>query len=212
MTSKQDGSAFSEEEQIRLTKELNSLFKEGISWELENVFSKVIVVKAKNYIMQPVQGKLVIKGSGLKGSTKEKRLQQFMKDVIDDLLKDGNNLANIYNGYVKEIMSITDMTEWCTRKTLTANVLNAKRSNEQKVLDAIKGTEYVEGDRFYTFFKEDESLCLLEHFDGEYNKQTLLGKLHETGKIFQTVVDYKRVFPNLTLKRSQKLLSDIVGI
>ncbi len=47
---------------------------------------------------------------------------------------------------------------------------------------------------------------LAEQYNGDYNKDVMLKKLFETGKVFQTVLDTAELFPNYALKRNKKLL------
>jgi hypothetical protein len=129
-----------------------------------------------------------------------------LNTLTDDQKK---KIIDIYNQYVKEIMNITDISRWTTRRTLSDKVFKAKRTNEQKVLDAIDDSEYTEGDRAYFFFKDDGSLCLLERFDGNYNRDKLLEKLFKTAKTFETVLDVKTLFPNYSLKKNKELLRSI---
>jgi hypothetical protein len=85
-------------------------------------------------------------------------------------------------------------------------MLTSTRLNETKVMDALKGSNYTEGDRFFTFFKEDDTLCLVENFDGNYNKDRLYKSIHDTVSVFDTVLDVKTLFPNYALKKNKKLL------
>lgn len=121
-------------------------------------------------------------------------------------------LQDLYTKYVKEILTIETKEQilaFSSRKTLSSTMIASTRANETKVIDAIKGSNYVEGDRFYTFFLEDDSLCLAENFKGEYNKTRLLASLHDTITVFDSVLPVKELFPNYALKRNQKLLETL---
>lgn len=203
-----DGREFKNGEPETLLKEINEIFPEKIIWEDDGLFKKVIILKAKNYILYD-GNKIKYKGSAVKASTKEPALKQFIKDIIDEMLNDTNRYVEVYDSYVREIMSIEDIKRWATRKTITDKVLNPKRTNEQKVLDAIEGADYTEGDRAYFFFKEDESLSLVENFDGNYNKNKLLEKLYKTSNIFNTIIP-KETFKNYKLKRNQEELEKFI--
>lgn len=205
--SKPDGSEFTADRD-KLLSSINSLFPEKIRFEDDGFYKKIIVVKAKNYILWD-GNKLKYKGSALKASTKEPALKEFIKKVIDSILEDKKDYNNIYSQYVKEIMNIRNIKRWVTRKTLTDKVFAPKRTNEQKVLDAIEGTEYNEGDRAYFYFKEDGTLSLAEHFDGKYNREKLLEKLYKTGQVFETILDVEKIFPNYKLKRNADALKRI---
>lgn len=188
--------------------ELNLLSGKGINWENDGYYDKVIVLKAKNYVL--FSDKTVIKGSALKATTKEKALQQYIKQVLD-IIKQGNTneLVPHYESYVTQIMNLKDISEWCSKKTVTKAVLNGTRTNETRVMEAIKDVEGIqEGDKFYVFFKTDKELCRLEDFDGIYDKKKLLGKLYNTVKIFSSVLDIKQ-FKNYSLIKNFKELNQI---
>jgi DNA polymerase elongation subunit (family B) len=211
MFCKADQSKFSEEEMEALLNEVNDLFPEKIKFANDGYFSNVVIIKAKNYILQSFKDKKIkIKGSALKASMKEKALQTFINDVIEVLLKDKKDrIFAIYNKYAKMITQITDITDWCTKKTITKAVLNPERTNEQKVADIIEDEEYIqEGDKIYTYFKKDKSLGLRDNFGGDYCEETLLDKLYKTLKIFNTVLDIDLI-PNYKLARNKDLLDNI---
>lgn len=207
---KADQTEFTKEEQQSLMKNLNSLMPNLIKWEMNGYFRKKITVKTKNYVLWDGET-LKHKGSALKASTKEPALKQFIKDIIQAMLDETNNYTQIYKTYVKEINNVQDITRWASRKTITSAVLTSERTNETKVKDALNGTEYVEGDRAYFFFKGDDTLCLVENFNGDYNKDKLLKKLYDTAQVFSTILDTRTLFPNLALKKNKQLLENIIN-
>lgn len=185
--------------------EINKLFKDGISWEDDGYFKKLIVVKAKNYIL--FDGKKVkIKGQALKGTGKEKALTDFVNCVIMLLLK--NRRDHIFTEYQNVALAIKndwDVNEWNMKKTVTKAVLNPNRKQEQKVLDAIQNIDYQEGDKVYMYVKDKDTLKLVQDFDGEYCRDTYYGKLHDTLKIFGTLLD-STLFPNYKTGRNKELI------
>ena len=204
---KEDFGSFSEEERNSLLKELNSLFPEGLVWEDDGYYECVVAIKSKNYVLY--DGKTIkIKGSALKATTKEPALKEFINRTIESMIFNKNNYVDLYNEYVLEINNITDIKRWSTRKTITEKVLSSERTNEEKVRDAIEDSEYVEGDRAYFYFKPDESLGLIEHFDGSYHKDKLYEKLYKTACVFETIIP-KETFINYKLKRSKILLEGL---
>jgi len=207
--SKPDGSPFSQQEMDSLLKEINSLSPEQISWENDGLYSTVIAFKAKNYILYDSK-KITYKGSAIKASTKEKALQQMIKDIIQAII-DNKDLLPIYNQYILEALNVTDINRWSSRKTITDKVLNPERLNESKVFDALEGQDIQEGDRRYFYFKSDNTLALAENFDGDYNKVKLLEKIYKTIVIFKDVVDINQ-FKKYHLKKGQKLLKEDFGI
>ena len=123
------------------------------------------------------------------------------------MLKDRHDqFFYLYNHYVHKILNIKDITGWCTKKTITDKVLNPKRTNEQKVLDAIQGVHVQEGDKIYVFFKEDGSLCLRENFDEDYDEIALLKKLYKTTEVFSNLLSMG-IIPDYSLTRNRKFLT-----
>lgn len=210
-----NGEKFEAKEIDDLIVEINSLLDEHINFELDAVYEAIVVFKAKNYAYREKKkdgtDKIVIKGSALKASTKSTALKEYINDTINDLLylKTVEEMQNNYHKYVKEAVNIDNISRWASRKTLSSTMLKSTRANETKVIDALRGSAYVEGDRFYTFFKPDDTLCLVENFDGTYNKTKMLSSLHDTVSIFDTILDVKASFPNYALKKNQKLLETL---
>lgn len=209
---KPDQSPFTIEERKSLLDELNSHMEGYIHWEDDGVFPVQLVVKTKNYVLVDEKGKRTTKGSALKASNKEKALKRFLQDVIDLILTDNQeHIISLYLAYARRILTITDMTEWCSKKTITKAVLTNERTNERRVRDALRGRPVQEGDKVYTFFKSPTEISLLEDFDGVYDASILLGKLYDTLCVFETVINIGQ-YPNLTLKRNKPTLDGLVSL
>lgn len=209
MFCKENGESFNQDDQDFLLKDINSLFPEKIKFEHDGLYETVIVVKAKNYLLWDGK-KIKYKGSAIKAPGKEIALREFTNNILDAILNKKTNYTEIYNKYVLEIMDIQDIKRWCTRKTLTQKVLNPKRTNEQKIFDAIDGQEISEGDRIYVYFKEDDSLNLIQNFKNDHNKEKLFEKLYKTSLIFDTILS-KDLFINYKLKRNKLLLEKFIN-
>lgn len=208
---KPDQAPFTIAEQEQLLLELNSLYPENIKFEDDGYFSNVLILKAKNYCLKTEDGKIKIKGSALKATTKERALKELINQMVDLLLNDrAFELKDLYKSYIKEACNIKDITRWSSKKTITEAVLNPQRTNEQKVADALKGTEFSAGDKRYFFFKNDDSLSLQENFDGDYNKDRMLEKVYNTFKIFENVVDMSQIL-KYHLKRHKKDLEELLN-
>lgn len=207
---KLDQSEITTEEQKKLINEINSLFPELINYSDDGYFETVIILKSKNYVLKKKGEKPKYKGSAIVATLKEPALKQFIKDIIKEMGIDRNDFVTVYNKYVKEIMDIKDITPWCTKKTVTEAVQKNERANESKVRDAMgEDSDYRMGDKLYVFFKNDNTVCLKENFDGDYSKDKLLGKLYKTAEIFETVIDTDQ-FLNYALKRNKKKLEEIL--
>lgn len=207
---KSDQTHFSDQERKDLINDLNSHFDSKIQFEDDGNYLMVIVLKPKNYVLWDGK-KLKFKGGALKAPLKEPALQEFIKKIIDCIIDKVNNYEELYNYYVAESQNIKDVARWCFKKSITEKVLDPKRTNEQKVLDALDGEEFQEGDKKYFYFKEDGSLGLREQFDGNYDRNRLLKKLYDTSQVFETIIP-SEVFLNYSLKRNKKLLEQLLYI
>lgn len=209
---KRSGTSFSKEEQENLLNELNSLFPKLIKWEPDGYFPRVVVVKAKNYILYDGE-KIKLKGSGIKATTKCVALKEFIGKIIEMLVHNKGDLSTMYMEYVHEIMDIKDITRWTARKTVSEKVMTSERANETKVRSAIEDTEYVEGDRVRVFYLPNDTLELEENFKGVYNRKRLLKNLFDTVKGFEPVIpNYKELCPNFSLVRTSKDLYNKYGL
>lgn len=199
---KPDGSHITEQERENLLIELNKLMPEHIQWDDDGYFPSVLAVKAKNYVLKDEDGKVKIKGSALKVPMKEAALREFVNKIIDSFMNDKqNDIPTLYNNYVNEIYNLKDISRWVSKKNITSNVLNAERTNEQKVLDAIEDTDYVEGDRCFMYFTNDKALKLQEKWSNDHDPLVLLKKLYNTLVTFETVLDITK-YPNYSLKKN----------
>jgi hypothetical protein len=212
MFCKPDMAPFSKEEQDNLLLEINSLLPKEIKFANDGIFSKVVYLKPKNYIMIDEKGKRKMKGSSLKSSTLEPALKEMLGEFIETLLNDQQELLPaIYDKYIQRALNITDIKPWTTKKTLSPTTYKSERKNETDIVDAVRGTEYKSGDRVYLYAKSEvieldafyksgakkgqrktkkvKVYGLQENFDGVYCKQTYVDKVLATTKRFSTVID-----------------------
>lgn len=110
-----------------------------------------------------------------------------------------DKILSIYHQYVKEVFNVTDISRWCSKKTLTEAVLNGARTNEQNILDAIEGEELQEGDKFYVYFTKDGSLKMQKNWTNDHDPEKLLGKLYKTIEVFDTIINMDEI-PKFHLK------------
>jgi hypothetical protein len=224
---KSDMAPFGEEEFKNLLKEINDLSPEFIEWEDDGLYSKCLVLKAKNYILIDMKGNKTIKGSAFKDSKKPKCLTEYMAELTELLLNEAPNedLLNLYNDYTLRIMNVKDIAPWSKKLTITDKIMKCKghenmepqekaklgiRKNETKVFDAIRNKTVQEGDKVWMFYRSDSSLALVEDFDGDYDPIALLKLLYSTTKIFANVLDIT-VFPKYQNKGNRKLLDELLN-
>ncbi len=209
---KLDSSPFTKEERKTFIEQLNANYPKHIIFADDGFFPKFIVLKAKNYIMLNEKGEVKLKGSSLKSSTLEPVLKQMLKEIIDSLLADKNDFTTIYHKYVRMASNITDIRPWCSKKSISEKTLKGDGTTQVKMRAAIEGTDYVEGDRVYMYFKSDDSLGIAETFDGDYNKEKMYEKVFKTTGRFwdDTNILSKDLFPNYKLKKNKKALEEVL--
>lgn len=166
MINKPDGSPWTKEEQSQFLNILNSQFPEKIRFEHDGVFTRVAVIRSKNYALLPEgSDKIKLKGSSIKDQKKEPALREMMERIIKALIDDKKDIiVSIYHEYIKEALNVKDIKRWAQKKNLTESVLKCKdwtqeqidskelRKNETDVWDAIKNEEGMQqGDKFYVY-------------------------------------------------------------
>lgn len=226
---KPDGSEITSIERKTLIEEINKISPEHMIWGDDGLYQRLICLAAKNYIMKDEKGKVKLKGSSLKDAKLEPMVKQMVREFIDSLLENRNNFLDIYLKYVKMVNNVTDIKLWASKKTLSATTFKSKRENEAKIIRAIKDTDYREGDKIYTFYLSSvkvklpadygdehfgprygfiKELCLVEKFDGIYDKDALYLKLFKNIQKFGVVMDISG-FLNYTLKKNKKALEEL---
>jgi DNA polymerase elongation subunit (family B) len=225
---KSDESEFSEEEKESLISEINSHLPELVKYEDDGYYETVIVVKAKNYVLKEAgKDKIKYKGSSLKDAKKEPILRKFLKEVIEDgLIFQKKDYKDIYEDYIRKAMNITDIEPWCTKKSVTEKLMTSERANETKVIDALKGIDFRVGDKVFLFSDidgmvqeekkgekvflkngspkmiENHILRVKEHFTGSYDKWHYVGRVYNTIKILENIIDMDKVIKyHLSSKR-----------
>ncbi len=186
----EDFSDIDEKMRVDICEDLNQLYPVEIRWEDDGYYPSVVVIKTKNYILKDEDGKVKIKGSALKASMKENALKQFMNEVITALIEHKQEqILEIYHKYVREIFNITEISRWCSKKTVTESVLNPERTTEQKILDAIGDNQVQMGDKIRVYFALDKSLKLQENWNNDHDPNVLIKKLYDSLKVFANVLD-----------------------
>ena len=205
---KQDQSPFSEEEQQQLLNEINGLMDQGIRFEHDGYFDKVIIFKAKNYILRG-KGKTKQKGSSIKAPCLELRLKVFIDSTIELMLSEEKDYKDLillnYNNIANEIIQPTiDINQWSFRKSLTEKSLDPETLNTiakkiQYALEEDMDEIYELGDRVFLYFNTEEKLVLSKHYKNDHNQLRLLKKLFMTSQRFKDLLG-KEFFPKYHLK------------
>lgn len=205
------GKKITEEEFDGYIKEINDLMDPGIVWENDNTFKSFLILKTKNYVLQDYDKKksLKIKGSATKSPKREKALKKFVNNIIDCLINNKKDqIFGLYNKLCKQVMCDSiNIEDWSAKTSITDKVINATRLNEQKVLDAVTGSEFKESDKVYLYYGLNEELKLISNYNNDHNKEIYLNKIKKTLDIFENVLDVD-LFTNYSKKDNKGLLND----
>ena len=207
---KPDMTPFTKEEDEFLLNDLNSYFPEEIRFAPDGEFDVFVVLKTKNYIMYDGK-KIKLKGSSLKSSTLEPALKVMLNEMIEAIVFDRlHALVDIYHKYVRMVLTVSDIKPWAKKMSLSPTTFNSTRTNETKVIDAIKGSEYGSGDRIYVYPTNDGKLKLVERYSGDHDVDTFLKKIYKTSQRFETIMDTKTMFVNYALKGKKQQLEELL--
>jgi len=230
------GKDLSLEDRKQILNELNSLYPKMIKFEDDGYFKKVIIMKAKNYVLYDGE-KIKLKGSSLKDQKKEPILKQLLSDIIKAIIEDRTNDLNlIYETYIKMCYKVEDIKMWSQKKTITKAVLKCKtdknvRLNEMKIYDAINGRHVQEGDKIYVYpaivgynteiktYKNGtqkekkmpiEKLKMIEDWNNDHDSEKFVNRVYKTLEILDSVVDMNQ-FVDYTIIKNKPLLEKLVN-
>lgn len=198
-----DGHEMDEDLRKEILKAINELYPAKIKWEDDGYYPSVLVLKAKNYALKDIKGKVKIKGSALKSSKIEKALKELMDKIVNFFL-DGkeSELLNIYHNYIKEVYNVEDISRWSSKITVTEAVLNAGRTREKKMLEAIQGNDIQMGNKFWVYSTIDDKLKLQENWSNDHNPIQLSKRVYNTLEIFENILNLTN-FPKYHLKNKK---------
>lgn len=224
MIAKPDQSAWTKDEQYSFLAELNKQFPELINFEHDGYFTTVVVIKAKNYVLQEEDGEVTYKGSSLKTSNKEPIMKEMMQEMLAAILADNTDfLPRIYERYCDMARNVTDIKPWCTKKTITKSVLKCKgyeklteeerkeqgiRKNETDVWDAIKDIHVQEGDKVYLYTDVISREVTVKHYKNGKTKEKVTEVLglklaqdfqgsYSVDKLLKRCYDTVKIFSNV---------------
>lgn len=205
---KSDQTPFTKEERLHYLENLNSLYPNTIRFELDGNFEKIIIFKAKNYVLYDGK-KIKYKGSAFRSPALEPALREFIHKVTESIIFDRKDFTETYIQYLRECFYVTDIKRWCSRKTISSKTLESERTNESKIRDAFDGTDYVEGDRIHTYTDINGKLKLKEYYNNDHDPFVLVDKLYKASERFSTVLPTDDLFIDYGLKKRRKDLIEM---
>ncbi len=193
------------EEEEELVRQLNDALPEGINLELDGRYKAMFSYKMKNYILLTYDGKMIIKGSGLKSRGLELYLRKFIEEMFYLLLTDRKDeIEQLFNNYCQKIMKHQwDVKMFQKSDTLQESLstyqekVAKKKRNPAAVYElALKtGRDYSPGDQisYYitgtkknvTAYKNCKLAYLWDKNNPDENTNYYIGKLQDLYKKFK---------------------------
>lgn len=131
----------SEDSEEALIKELSVALPEGINLELSGRYKSMFSYKMKNYVLLKYDGKLIIKGSGLKSRGLERFQRQFMEDMFKLLLDDKKDeIEGLLNKYIDELINHKwDRDMFIKKETIqeSLDIYSEKIANKRRTKAAV---------------------------------------------------------------------------
>lgn len=155
----------SEKEEEDLVEKLSKSLPEGIDVEYDGRYRAMLSYKMKNYALLDYEGRIIIKGSGLKSRGLEKFQREFMRKMINLLLnKKGKEIEELYKDFFEKIGEHKlNITMLCKTETLSEPLesyqkkIKDKKRNQSAIyeLALASGRKYQPGDQisYYVYGK-----------------------------------------------------------
>ena len=147
----------SDEQEKSLVRELSESLPAGIDVELDGRYRAIFSYKMKNYALLGYDGRILVKGSGLKSRGMEKYLREFMREMIKLLLQgDNEKVEDLYLSYLerlkKHLFPITSLAKTETLGESPANYRMKVKEGKRNPAAAFEialgsGNEYRAGDQ-----------------------------------------------------------------
>lgn len=146
-----------EAEERALVQRISGQLPEGIEVELDGRYQSMFAYKTKNYALRDYDGRIIIKGSGLRSRGVEPYLREFMRDAIELLLAGKAGMVEqLFEQYAVRLRSKGLDAAWVARsETLNESTdsyqakLRAGKRNRSAAFEIAlaSGRPYHSGDR-----------------------------------------------------------------
>jgi DNA polymerase I len=105
-----------EEAERALVQRISQKLPEGIDVELDGRYRSMFAYKTKNYALQEYDGRIIIRGSGLRSRGVEPYLREFLRDVIELLLTEKAEMVErLFDQYVARLRLRALDVAWVAR-------------------------------------------------------------------------------------------------
>lgn len=105
-----------ESDEQELVQRISRQLPDGIDVELDGRYRAMFAYKTKNYALQGYDGRIIIKGSGLRSRGVEPYLREFIRDIIEQLLTGrASAVRQLYDRYAALLRSRRLDVAWVAR-------------------------------------------------------------------------------------------------
>ncbi|MFZ4858535.1 MAG: DNA polymerase domain-containing protein [Desulfuromonadaceae bacterium] len=113
---KPPASCASVEAEQELVQRISQKLPEGIEVDLDGRYRTMFAYKSKNYALQEYDGRIIIKGSGLRSRGVEPYVREFMRDIIERLLNGtADSVERLFAAYVARLRERVLDVAWVAR-------------------------------------------------------------------------------------------------
>lgn len=164
------------------------ILPEGINVDMDEPYKCMVAVKAKNYVLV-TDKEIKYHGNSLRSRKDEKFGQEFLKDVIDNLISGRiDQIYDRYHNYQSLILNREiDIKDLVARERVSDKTFTS--SMKKRLAEAASAADATEGDYIYTYNREDGSLGLEEQYDSDENRFYYLERLYKFAQRIQPVLD-----------------------
>jgi DNA polymerase elongation subunit (family B) len=197
----------SAEQEEALVHDLSQTLPAGIDVDLDGRYQAIFSYKMKNYALLGYDGRITIKGSGLKSRGIEKYLREYMYEMISLLLHDkGDKVEQLYCSYLEKLKEHQFPIDWLAKtETLSespdgyhAKVKQGKRNPAAAFEIALKSAhEYRAGDQISYYVAGHgkgvaayENCCPVSGYDPAHPDENLLYYIEKLSRLYKKFMPF----------------------
>lgn len=191
------------DQELEMIETVSNQLPEGISLAHDGRWEAMLSLRLKNYALLEYDGRLVLKGSGLRSRRDEGYLRTFIEDAGRRFLAPDSN-HSVRDLYLTTAESILNgelaPTEIARTETITETTF---RSESNRRLARAVGSERV-GERVAIYQRADGELARIEAYQNDEDRQYLLRRLRDIAERFRPLYSSEESFdydfPRVTLR------------
>ncbi len=197
---KPPSSVATQQEEEEYVATISAKLPEGINLAFDGSYVGMASLRTKNYALLGHDGRMILKGSGLRSRREERVLRQFLEDAARALIEESHQ--RVRDLYLDTALSIQqrklapeEIARWetITEKTFTSE-------SNKRVAHAAEGERI--GERVPVYQRADGNLARLDDYDHDEDVDYLLRRLNDMGRRFEPLftgdLSFDYVFPKLT--------------